>query len=260
MRNRLSRFPRPHGRQLFAPALAALLLIAGTGCATRGPNHIYATLASSPAIHDLTAGTAISRLVAPTERVTGLAYDFNTDHLFLRVVPAQVIRVIERPSGKILRQMPLPAELRAAASADLAIRSADRHLFAVHADRRSVVELTLYGEPLRTIQLAGLDMSEAVNGLAYDQNRDRLLALVGATVRGYDLAGAEVNRTTLAVPVAAVSLGYDSDASRYFVALESAGKLGEFDSAGQLIKTHPAPNALPFTAIDAGRRALVRVF
>lgn len=239
------------------------LALTGGGCATSGPNHVYLTTAASPAMHDLgPSARNIPGIIAPGEEALGLAYDFNTDHLFVRVAPAQVIRVIERPSGKILREMPLPAELRASASADLAIRSRDRHLFAVHPDGRSVVELSLLGETIRRIALAGL--SGPIRGLAYDQRGDRLILLGAAGDRvQVGAVGPEGDVTyyvTLAAAVSPVSLGYDSDTQRFFVPLADGVSLGEFDAGGSLVGTHPAAGAGAITAIDAGPRSLVRVF
>jgi uncharacterized protein YjiK len=241
--------------------LGGLLLSAG--CATRGPNHVYLTTATGPAIHDLGPSPArITDAVKSGEQALGLAYDFNTDHLFVRIAPAQVIRVIERPSGKILREMKLPVALQATASADLAIRSSDRHLFAVHPDGRSVVELTLYGETIRRVELTGL--AGPVRGLAYDQRGDRLLILsetgdqvqVGAATPD----GNVTYYVTLAAVVSPVSLGYDSDAQHYFVPLADGSSLGEFDAAGKLVATRQTDSAGVITAIDAGPRSLVRVF
>ena len=250
-----------------------------SGCATTGPNYIYATVDKDPAVHALgPQARSIPGAVAPGERVLGLAYDFNTDHLFLRIAPAQVIRVIERPSGKILREMPLsldnspadevvgtntgPAAAGNGAgstnTADLAIRSSDRHLFAVHPDGRSVVELTLFGEVVRRLSLPSL--SEPIGGLAFDQRQLRLLALTGNIVVTFALDGRELSRVTLRAPVRAVSLGYDSAASHYFVPLADSVTVGEFDSAGRLVATHHVMLAGPITTLDAGPRSLVRVF
>jgi uncharacterized protein YjiK len=265
-------------RRVWLAALAAVAL-GGGGCATRGPNHVYATTADRAAVQDLgPAGTPIRDALKPGEQAVGLAYDFNTDHLFVRVVPAQLIRVIERPSGKILREMPLalpdnlpkdkvvgtntrPAEAgNGAPSADLAIRSSDRHLFAVHPDGRSVVELTLYGEFVRRVEVQGI--AGRIVGLAYDQRGNRLLALFAAAGRAQVGALApEGNVThciTLGAAVAPVSLGYDSDARRYFVPLADGHALAEFDATGQLVATHPADGVI--TAIDAGPRSFLRVF
>ncbi len=244
---------------IFMPAVVAML--AAAGCATSGQNHVYLTADASPAVQDFgPAGTPIRDVLKPGEQAVGLAYDFNTDHLFVRVVPAQVIRVIERPSGKILREMPLPADLPTAAPADLAIRSSDRHLFAVHPDGRSVVELTLYGEFVRRIEVQ--DLVGPIGGLAYDQRGNRLLVLCGAAGRAQVGALApEGNVThciTLGAAVAPVSLGYDSDARRYFVPLVDGHALGEFDATGQLVATHPAAGVI--TAVEAGPRSFLRVF
>ena len=247
------------------PGLLALLCaaaIGGGGCATGGPNHVYAAVAGSPDVRDLgPPAVGIARAVAPGERVVGLAYDFNTDHLFLRIAPAQVIRVIERPSGRILREMPLSPDLRTDAPADLAIRSRDRHLFAVGADGRSVVELTLFGDLVRRLDLPGL--AAPIGGLAYDQRNDRLLVLTTsspARIGTIAPAGSVTDDATLAVAVAPVSLGYDSDARRYYVPLADGVTLGEFDAGGALVARHPVGDNHPITALDAGPRSFVRVF
>lgn len=244
------------------PGLLLGLMLAA-GCATSGPNHVYLTTAASLAVHDLGPASArIADAVKPGERALGLAYDFNTDHLFVRLAPAQVIRVIERPSGKILREMKLPVTLQTSASADLAIRSRDRHLFAVHPDGRSVVELTLFGETIRRIELTGL--AGPVGGLAYDQRGGRLLILSASDGRvqvgAVSPDGHVTYYVTLAAAVSPVSLGYDSDAQHHFVPLADGASLGEFDAGGNLVATRPSSGAGPITAIDAGPRSLVRVF
>jgi uncharacterized protein YjiK len=240
--------------------LLGLMLL--TGCATRGPNHVYLTTAASPEVHDLGPASAnIADAVKPGEQALGLAYDFNTDHLFVRIAPAQVIRVIERPSGKILREMPLPEESHIHSPADLAIRSSDRHLFVLNLDRHSATELTLFGAFVRRIDLSAF--GGAISGLAYDQKNDRLLVLPirsPARVGSVDADGNVTYYVTLAAAVSAITLGYDSDAQHYFVPLADGVSLGEFDAAGNLVTTHPAAGAGPITAIDAGPRSLVRVF
>lgn len=237
--------------------LAAVALLAA--CATPGPNHVYLINAASPAVHDLGPPPAVvAGALRPGETAVGLAYDYNTDHLFVRVAPAQVIRVIERPSGNILREMPLPPDLHAAGSADLAIRSGDRHLFAVHPDGRSVVELGLFGKFIRRIELRGLDGT--IGGLACDQDNQRLLVLTStspATVGSVGADGTFACYARLAGATRPVSLGYDSDAQRFLVPLREGG-LGEFDAGGRLVATHPV--AHPITALDAGPRSFVRVF
>jgi hypothetical protein len=247
---------------LLAPTLLPLFLTALTfsGCATPGVNHLYLTAVADTAIHDLnpTAPTRLPRAVLPGERVLGLAYDYNTDHLFLRVTPAQTIRVIERPSGKILRTMPLPAELHTPAPADLAVRSADRHLFAVHPDGRSVIELTLHGAVVRRLELP--PAPQPITGLAFDQRTGHLLALTGNVIHAYTADGQIVRTITLPAPVHSVSLAYDSDAGRFFVPLADGRTLGEFDATGALVQRHAVPSDTAITALDAGPRSLVRIF
>ncbi|MDI1249952.1 MAG: hypothetical protein PSV13_13905 [Lacunisphaera sp.] len=244
--------------------LAALSAIAfgGGGCATSGPNHVYLAQENSPAVQDLGPTPAVvGGAVSPGERVTGLAYDFNTDHLFLRISPAQVIRVIERPSGKILREMPLADDLKADGPADLAIRSADRHLFAVHPDGRSVVELTLFGEFVHRLALRA--PADPIGGLAYDQKNHRLLVLTAtfpARIGSVAPDGFVTYYVTLAGAVRPVSLGFDSDAQHCFVPLADGTSLGEFDATGALVQTHRTGDTGSITAVDAGPRAFVRVF
>lgn len=249
---------------LQAAALAGLaaLVIGLSGCATAGPNHVYVTATGDSVVHDLSAtGRTTLPALAENEQVLGLAYDFNTDHLFLRLVPAQIIRVIERPSGKVLREMRLPADLQTDHPADLAIRSSDRHLFAVHPDRRSVVELTLFAEPLRRIELPAIAAN--IGGLAYDQRDNRLLVLTAASparVAAIGPAGHVTHWVTLAEAVAPDSLGFDSEGRRYYVPLADGRALGEFDEAGRLVARHELPGGAPLTGIDAGQRSFVRVF
>ncbi|WP_438483282.1 hypothetical protein [Oleiharenicola lentus] len=240
--------------------LAALAAIAlASGCATSGPNHLYATFTTDSAIHDVTAGKDIPKIIRADDHVVGLAYDFNTDHLFARIAPAQIIRVIERPSGKILREMPLPIELHATTHADLAIRSSDRHLFAVHRDGRSIVELHLFGKTLRVFSLVG--QTASIDGLAFDQRDGHLLVLTGNLVVRYSVQGGEVDRVTLDAPInRPVSLGYDSHARHYFVPLDNGYEIGEFDANGQMLGITGGRPEGAITALDAGARSLVRVF
>jgi uncharacterized protein YjiK len=247
------------GRFLAALSAAAL---AGGGCATPGPNHVYLTTAASAAVHDLgPPAAALAGILQPGERAVGLAYDFNTDHLFVAIAPAGVIRVIERPSGKILRTMPLPAGFATTGCADLAVRSGDRHLFAAHPDGRFVEELTLFGETVRRIELTGL--IGPIRGLAFDQRGGRLLVLSATGGRAHVGAsgpdGKVRDHVPLAAAVSAVSLGYDSAARHFFVPLADGRALGEFDAAGALVRSHPL-GADAVTALDAGPRSFVRVF
>ena len=251
-------------------------LVLLSGCATSGPNHVYLTMTDNSAVHDLGPPRAeVSGVLAPGEQALGLAYDFNTDHLFVRL--ARSIRVIERPSGKILREMPLPDNSPAddvvgtntgpagagngVHSADLAIRSSDRHLFAVLPEGRSVVELTLFGEVVRRIELRGA--AGPIGGLAYDQKNGRLLVLTATSQARVSAVGPEgfvIYYMTSLPGVNPVSLGYDSATGHFFVPLSDGVSLGEFDAAGNLRLTHQADGANAITAVDAGPRSFLRVF
>jgi hypothetical protein len=128
--------------------------------------------------------TEISGRVAAGERVVGLAYDFNTDFLCLRLEPGARIRIFKRGENRIVREWTLPAELAApdrlaapATGFDLAVRPSDRHLFALRPAKPEVWEFTIEGRFVRVIALAPLPPA-ALGGLAFDHVRDRLVALI----------------------------------------------------------------------------------
>lgn len=252
----------------FAIGLTAIALYAG-GCATAGQNHLYVTTQGGEPMRDFgPAGTPAATVASHTEAsdtILGLAYDFNTDHLFLRLAPGNVVRVIERPSGRLLREMVLPKIPTGAMgwagteTADLAIRSSDRHLFLVLPDGRSVAEFTLLGHHVRTQVVKGL--SARIGGLAYDQKNGRLLALLTSSPAQIATISSDGNASfnvTLSEAVHPVSLGYDSAAEHYFVPLTDGHNLGEFHSNGQLA-TRTLLEHAP-TGIDAGTRSFVRIF
>lgn len=255
-------FIRPTNRRRAAKTMliatgAALALLAG--CATPGPTHVYATCAGASVVHDLAAaGRATVPALQPGEVVQGLAYDYNLDQLFLRLAPAQVIRAVHRASGTVVREWPLPPELRAAGPADLTLRSRDRRLFAAHPDGRSVVEFTLLGVPVRRIELPGL--SGPIGGLAFDQRRDLLLVLADGAVTAFTPEGRIASRLTLGAPVRAVALGYDSAAGHVLAPLADGCTLGEFDATGALIAAHRWEGSGLLTGLAAGQRSFVRVF
>lgn len=120
----------------------------------------------------------------------------------------------------------------------------------------------MLGETIRRIELTGL--AGPIQGLAYDQRGARLLILSAS--EGRVQVGAvtpEGNVTyyvTLRAAVRPVSLGYDSDAQRFFVPLADDVSLGEFDGLGNQVATHPAEGVGAITAVDAGPRSLVRIF
>jgi hypothetical protein len=252
-----ARFRRPEVRP---PHLLAILCLAFFGCATSGPNHVYLTTAGNSEVRDLGPPAAIiADILKPGEHAAGLAYDFNTDHLFVSVTPANAIRVIERPSGKMLREMKLPPEFAGSQSGDLAIRSSDRHLFVAHPDGKSVVELTLFGVFVRRIELNGLD--GRIGGLAYDRENQRLLVLTSTSPARVGTVGPDgtlAYYARLAGATRPVSLGYDSDARHFYVPLGDGNGVGEFDANGHLVATSATGDTV--TALDAGPRSFVRVF
>ena len=252
----------PH-RRFIAFLLGATIALSLAGCSTTGPTHAYLASRAEAPIFDLLPGTpdaAIPSHLGAINELYGIAYDPFTDHLFLRILPGDFIRVIDRPARKIKRSFFVP-ELPPGRG-DLAIRSRDRHLFFAHPTLPAILETTLYGRALRTITLEQLQ--GAPGGVAYDQKNDRLLILHGsgpaARISAYDLSGQLLGGITLDQPARRVSLAYDSAAGEYYVALADEPAVGIFDSQGRLVRTlaNPGPHAYDF--IDVGQRSLLRLF
>src|SRR5690606_28172356 len=93
--------------------LLAILLIGGAGCATPGPNHLYAiTEAQRDTIADHAAPGVetmdLPSFLEPEDTLLGIAYDSYTDHLFLRLAPGNRFRVVDRPDRSIKREFDAP--------------------------------------------------------------------------------------------------------------------------------------------------------
>ena len=259
------RFHCTAARLVFAGGLAAAL----AGCATSGPNHLYIANGGGEPIrdvaHDGSAPTEVASRTTTRETVLGLAYDFYTDELFVRLAPGNLVRVLDRPSQRHLRDMTLPelpARTANPVSADLTIRSRNRHLFLVDADGVSIVEYSLFGEFVR--RLAPVAGETPVGGLAFDQTRDRLLILLGGEkpyIAICTLDGREESRCLLKEAVLPLSLAFDSTAQHFFVPLPGGKVVGVFDLAGNRLSSIAATDSTgDVSALAAGERSLVRVF
>lgn len=248
---------------------AGAFILAFTGCSSPGPNHLYIATAGGESIHDVPrSGAAPVQIPSRTtteEKVLGLGYDAFTDELFVRLAPGNIVRVIDRPSKRHLRDMSLPGLAPTTAhplTADLSVRWRNRHLFLVDADGRSVVEYTLFGEFVGRIP-AGAD-TDQIGGLAFDQKRDRLLVLLAGphpsiVVRTLD--GREEARYELHAAVLPLSLAYDSTAEHLFVPMPGGKSIGVFDLKGNHLSTTQSPDlAGDVTALAAGDRSFVRIF
>lgn len=256
MRNRMR-------RSTCALALALGALAVG-GCATPGPLHFYSMAnPTADAVRD-TAGTAqeeIPSFLAPDEQLAGLAYDPFTDHFFLRLVPGDRIRVVDRPARAVKREFKI--ETRAAASGgDLAIKPRDGHVFLIHPTASAVVELSRLGKPVRTITLS--DSPPPAVGIAYDSGRDALFLLLPGSpsrIASYDLGGRRLGSVTLEREIAG-SLAFDAEQREFYAPLATPGAApgtkgtGVFDEHGRWRRTLPSPAI----AVDVGPRSLIRVF
>lgn len=239
-------------------AALSLLALALSGCATPGPLHLYTTASTQPElITDTGAAPSadIPTFLAPGETLTGLAYDPFTDHLFLRLAPGNLIRVVDRPARAIKRTYTV-AELPSTAGGDLAIRPRDGHIFFAHPTLPSLVETDRFGSFIRTFTLATLNAPPA--GVAYDSAHNQLLILSGgdlARITTHTLDGTLLTTATLDRPVALHTLAFDSDTRELYAPLTDAA-LGVFNLEGHLLRTLPQSA----TFIDLGPRSLLRLF
>ena len=246
-------------RKAPAARVAALLALAlAAGCATPGPLHRYAFAPGQPdRVADLgPAGAAeVPSLLAPGERVTGLAYDPFTDHLFLRLAPGDRIRVVDRPDRSLKRELELAG---AGTGGDLAVRPRNGHLFLLSGAAGEVAEHTRLGRPVGRFSLEGV--TAAPRGLAYDAGRDELVVLAadGRTVSRHDLGGRRRGELRLAA-AAAGPLACDGETGELHAVLaEGGGEVGVFGPDGAQRRTWPGGG--PGALIDLGPRSFLRVF
>jgi len=240
------------------------------GCATPGPTHVYLAGPEAGPIWDRPAeapheAVALPGFVAAGERVVGLAYDYNTDYLWLRVMPGDLLRVVNRPARRVEAEHAAATGDVAldAGSLDLAIRSADRRVFAVAGDGLTVVVFHRQGHRLRSFAPGGGTADARIGGLAYDQTQDRLLVLwhdeAGrAWVAWDDRTGGMQYKVELPPEVRPHTLGFDDNARHLLVPLAEERGLGRFDTDGRKVGREDLPPG--DWAIDAGQRSLLRLF
>lgn len=242
-----------------AAAFLAILACAGSGCATRGPLHIYALSAGGERpVRDTGDGgtTEVPSFLQADEQVSGFAYDPFTDHFFLRLAPGDRIRVVDRPARAIKREFTITGAPRG--EGDLAVRPRDGHLFLLGAQPGEILESTRFGKLVGPFTLAGAP--GPIVGLALDSAQDQLLALGadGQRVTVHDLRGGFVRELHLARP-AGPALAFDAERREFHAPLrERPAEIGVFDESGRLQRTVPAP--APSGLIDVGPRSFVRVF
>lgn len=251
----------------FALACLALPSLLGlTGCSTPGVAHayLYSPAAGETTVRDIDplTGAELAQIPAfanESEQVLGLAYDPYTDHLYLRIFPGNVVRVVDRPANRVKRVTVAPS--LPLGGHDLAIRSRDRHLFFTDPNSPALIETELYGELENYIRLHGLDAP--VWGVAYDAVADELLILPDQTsdrVLRYNLTGHPVGELPLEHAVQGASLAYDSVDRLYYASLADGSAIGVFDLKGRLLRRLPRPAAEREVFIDIGPRSLLRLF
>jgi hypothetical protein len=236
-----------------------IALVALTGCATKGPLHVYTVgdATDRPILDRGPAGdTTGPSFLKPHERLTGFAYDPYTDHFFLRLAPGNRIRVVDRPARALKREFEIAGA--PAGQGDLAVRPLTGHLYLLGPGPAQVLQATRLGQYLGAFTLAGA--SPPLQGLAYDSTHDRLLALGpdGRRVTLHDRSGGQHGELTLAA-AAGPALAFDADAREIHAPLrDRPGDTGVFDEQGRLLRTVALPAASGL--VDVGPRSFVRVF
>lgn len=247
-------------------ALGLLGLALGlAGCSTPGPSHAYLySPALGPTIRDINPldGAESSNVVAFVdggEQVLGLAYEPYTDHLYIRIFPGNRIRVIDRPAGKVKREIHVPS--LPLGGHDFAIRSVDRHFFFTDPTAPALIEVDLAGNLEGYIKLEGLD--QPVWGVAHDQVSGELLILASETtdrIRRHGTDGALRSELKLERAVRGLSLAYDPVERLSFASLDDGSAIGVFDDRGRLVRSLPRPDPSRETFIGIGPRSLLRLF
>lgn len=241
-----------------APIILALAFL--SGCATPGPLHLYTAPSTQPAaLLDTAPGSPavpvdIPTFLAPGETLTGLAYDPFTDHLFLRLAPGNVIRVVDRPARAIKRTFTV-ATLPATGGGDLAVRPRDGRIFFAHPSEPALVVTDRFGRAERILRLATL--TTPPTGVAYDSVRNQLLVLNPgdpARITAHAPDGDLIATMILDRPTAATGLAYDPLAQEFY--LTTTTSVAIFAVSGHSLRTLPQPAAF----LDLGPRSLLRLF
>jgi hypothetical protein len=239
-------------------ALCTAALALG-GCATPGPLHVYLSEAPNPAVVVDLGGAQpvdVPSYLEPEDKLTGMAYDPFTDHLFLRLAPGNKIRVVDRPARAVKREFTIEGLATAdGGGGDLAVRPRDGHIFLLEPGA-TVAETTRLGKLVRIFSL--VEAKGPLGGIAVDAAANRLAVLHadGRKITFHGLDGQRMGELTLERRVGP-SLAIDGEHHELYAPLRE-GKRGVavFDFNGKLVRTLPTAGAF----VDVGPRSLVRVF
>jgi len=252
-------FPGATRKPAAVPAALSALALAFSGCATRGPLHLYTVAAGGDRpVLDVGASTnaEVPSFLEEEDRVTGFAYDPYTDHFFLRLAPGNRIRVVDRPARAIKREL----EIKGAPEGvgDLAVRPRDGYIYMLGPTPGHLPFCTRLGKYLGELTLE--NPASGATGLAFDMVKDVLLVLgeEGHRVTAHDLTGrkvAEVKLDRRAGP----ALSFDSDQREYHAPLpDRPGEIAVFDETGRFLRSTSVAAGSPL--IDVGPRSFIRVF
>jgi hypothetical protein len=235
------------------------LALASSGCATRGPLHVYTLAAGGKRpVLDVGASTnaEVPSFLEDEDRVTGFAYDPYTDHFFLRLAPGNRIRVVDRPARAIKRELEIKGAPEGAG--DLAIRPRDGYIYLLGPTLGRLLYCTRFGKYLGELTLE--NPASGATGLAFDMVKDVLLVLgdAGGRVTAHDLTGRKVAEVRLERR-AGPALAFDSDQREYHAPLpDRPGEIAVFDENGRILRSTSAAAGSPL--IDVGPRSFIRVF
>jgi hypothetical protein len=252
-------FPGATRKPAAVPAALSALALVFSGCATRGPLHVYTLAAGGERpVLDLGASNKaeVPSFLAEEDRVTGFAYDPYTDHFFLRLAPGNRIRVVDRPARAIKRELEIKGAPEGAG--DLAVRPRDGYIYMLGPTPGHLPFCTRLGKYLGELTLE--NPASGATGLAFDMVKDALLVLgdEGRRVTAHDLTGRKVAEVKLERR-AGPALAFDSDQREYHAPLpDRPGESAVFDEKGRFLRSTSAPAGSPL--IDVGPRSFIRVF
>ena len=240
---------------------------------THCTHHVYVEMPPGQPMRDIEVPSGRTELIPTSASSVGVAYEEDTDHLFLRLVGGTQLWEVERSTGNRIRQFVAmrvtagcdgggpgggeEAEEEPAKECGLAMRYSDRHLFLDHPGGLGLIaEIDDQGTWIQNIQINPHN-GQRIGGLAYDQDRNTIYVLYVQAISEVieiDLSGAVVRRIALNAQTRPFGLSYSSEREELYLELVNETHLGVFDLNGQLIDQHALHGLATVQGIGAGER------
>lgn len=234
-------------------------------------HHAYVGIPQGQPSRDVEIPSGATSLIPIGASFVGMAYEEDSDHLFIRVVPGTHIQELDR-TGRRIRSFSAqqvtagcdginPSDDTPVKECALAMRYSDRHLFLDHPGGQLIAEIDIDGNFVQNIRVAQPD--GPIGGLAYDQEKDTLYVLFirSRAVVEMDLSGNTLRRLQMTNPqtgavlmVERFGLSMNSHRRELYLALHNGNRLGVFDLNGNLKAEHNLSAAVTVHGIGAGRR------